>query len=225
MRGAGMRKSVLSLIVFLLWPLWVQAESGDGPPEIEIEVVGLFADAAVLNIDGRRALLKAGEESDEGVKLISATSREAVVEYHQRSMTLDLSDRVGGIFEAPKRTTVSIPRNDQGQYLTQGSVNDRPVQMLVDTGASIVAMNMATARELGVDLSGASLMRTTTAGGVGRCWKVVLGRVQLGDIRVHNVPAAVLEGRYPEYILLGMTFLTNVEITEKAGLLMLTSKL
>ena len=49
--------------------------------QLEIEVVGLFTNAALLHIDGRQLLLKSGETSPEGVMLIEANSREAVVEY------------------------------------------------------------------------------------------------------------------------------------------------
>lgn len=216
-----MNRKIAGMLMALTVSAIVHAAS-EGP---EVDVLGLFSDAAVLSIDGRRQLLRNGEQSEEGVTLIRADSREAVVEYQGERLTLQLSDKVSSRFERPAKTTVSIPLNDRGQYVTHGSVNGRPVRMLVDTGATIVAMNARTARELGVDFTKGEPAEATTAGGVIHSWQVTLDSVEVGEIRIGNVPAAVLEGDYPQDILLGMTFLRNVEITERAGLLMLTNKL
>jgi aspartyl protease family protein len=54
---------------------------------------------------------------------------------------------------------------------------------------------------------------------------VVLKEVQVGPIRQTNVRAVITEGDYPRDVLLGMTFLQHVDISENAGLMVLTSKL
>lgn len=221
-----MDRTIRHLLMSMLLVFAVAASAEEGSIQgLDVDVVGLFSGAAVLKIDGQRRLLKAGQRSAEGVILISADSGEAVIEYQGRQVTLELSNKVSSTYQSPEKSTVTIPRNDQGQYVTHGSINGRPVRLLVDTGANIVAMNVSTARELGVDMSTGTPMQANTAGGMRRSWQVTLEQVEVGDIRVHNVPAAVLEGGYPRQILLGMTFLQNVEISEKAGVLMLTSKL
>lgn len=192
----------------------------------EIEVVALFKDAALLEINGRRKLLKQGERADEGVALVSANSREAVLEVDGNRVRVGLSSRIGTEFQPAESSSVTISLNDAGQYRTTGSVNDRPVPLLVDTGANIVAINSSDARSLGIDFVGTGKRRqVVTAGGVVASWQVTLDSVQIGDIRVSNVEAVVLEGGFPETILLGMTFLRNVEIRESGGVLVLTSKL
>ncbi len=105
-----------------------------------------------------------------------------------------------------------------------GSINGRPVRFLIDTGANIIAMNSRMARNLGIDFSGGKIMTATTAGGAIRSWEVILGAVQVGEIRVTNVQGAVLEGEFPKDILLGMSFLRRVKIQENAGLMVLTSQ-
>lgn len=217
-----MKTRILTLLLLVSMSGAMGAERDD--IAIDVDVVGLFSDAAVLTIDGHRQLLKAGERSDEGVTLISANSREAVIEYKGRQRKLNLSNKVSTNFKVPTKTSVSIPLNDDGQYMTRGSINGRPARLLVDTGATIVAMNSAKAQELNVDISRGRPMRATTAGGDRRSWQVILDSVEVGGIKVHDVPAAVLEGSHPREILLGMTFLRNVEMNEKAGLLMLTTK-
>lgn len=197
-----------------------------GADELDIDVVGLFKDAVLLDINGNRQMLKQGEKSPEGVLVVSADSREAVIEVNGERMTLNLTSRIGTQFKPPEHGTVSIPLNDVGQYRSAGTINGRPVSFLIDTGATLVAMNAAHARRLGIDFNTSGRKRrATTAGGVVNSWEVRLESVQVGDIRITNVPAAVLEGDYPEEVLLGMTFLRNVEISESSGLMVLKSKM
>lgn len=47
---------------------------------IDIDVVGLFKNAAMLIINGDQQLLKTGQRSPEGVSLVSADSRSATIE-------------------------------------------------------------------------------------------------------------------------------------------------
>lgn len=193
--------------------------------EVEIDVVGLFKDMAILDVNGNRVMLKQGERSPQGILLVSADSREAVVELNGHRMTLNLSSRIGTDFKPAEKATVSIPLNDSGQYKSSGTINGQPVSFLVDTGATIVAMNAADARRLGIDYTTKGEMHeATTAGGVVKSWAVVLDSIDVGGIHVVNVPAAVLQGDYPQQILLGMTFLRNVEIKQTEGLMVLESK-
>ena len=193
--------------------------------ELDIDVVGLFKDAALLEVNGKRELLKPGQRSAEGILLIRADSREAVVEVNGKRMHLELSSRIGTEFEPAESATVVIPANDLGQYRGSGAINSQPVSFLVDTGASIVAMNTKDAEKLGIEYAQKGEMHeATTAGGVVKSWAVTLDSVQIGPIRVDNVPAAVLEGDYPKDVLLGMTFLRNVEIKQSEGIMVLKRK-
>ncbi len=53
---------------------------------------------------------------------------------------------------------------------------------------------------------------------------VELDEVRIGGIRATRVTAAIMEGAYPVDILLGMSFLQDVKITESAGVMQLTGK-
>ncbi len=192
--------------------------------ETDIEVVALFKNAAVLRIDGKQRLLKTGETSPEGIYLEKADSKGATIKYDGKSAVLGLSERITTQYEEPGLVTVSVQINNQGQYITTGSINGSPVKFLIDTGANIVAMNTMTARELGLDVSTGRKMRVTTAGGTIASTEVYLGIVQVGDIAISNVQAVVLEGEFPTEVLLGMSFLRSVKIEENAGLMMLTAQ-
>jgi len=216
--------ALLCLTALILGPgssVFGQQAPADLP---EIEVVGLFKDMAVLNIEGRQSILKVGQEPVAGVVLISADSESAVIEFAMQRHTVFLSQKVAGAFKKPEIITVSIQLNKHRQYLTTGSVNDVPVSFLVDTGATLMAMNSGAAKRLGIEFGSANVGKAITAGGEVKTWRVSLSSVQVGGIRRENVEAAVLEGNYPLEILLGMTFLRNVKMEESDGVLVLSSK-
>ena len=85
-----------------------------------------------------------------------------------------------------------------------------------------MALNAAQASALRLNLDDAQPARVTTASGVVSGWRVSLRSVEVGGIRVDNVDATVLEGEQPETPLLGMSFLSHVDINESNGILRLT---
>jgi len=190
----------------------------------DIEVQALFAGAAVLVIDGRRELLRQGEAKS-GVTLLSADTEKAVIETAGRQQTVKLSDRITSNFSAPERATVMIAMNENRQYFTQGVVNGRSVRFLVDTGANVVSLDSATAADLGISVAGAPRTWAQTAGGRTAVTVVSLDDVQIGGIRQRGVRAVVSHAAHPPYLLLGMSFLQHVDISENSGLMVLTSKL
>jgi aspartyl protease family protein len=196
------------------------------PAAPEIRVVGLFRDRAVVMIDGRQRVLKAGETSPEGVALVSATSHEAVIEVGGRRETLTLGTHIGSTYEdvAPG-TTVTIAPDDDGMYRVAGSINGFQVDFLVDTGASFISMNRHQASRLGLDyrLRGQQ-SQALTASGTTTVWLMELDRVRVGDIELSRVPGAVHDGDYPVEILLGNSFLGRVDMQREGRLLQLRSR-
>tara|TARA_Y100000310_G_scaffold105217_1_gene103592 strand:+ start:3307 stop:4065 length:759 start_codon:yes stop_codon:yes gene_type:complete len=191
---------------------------------VSIEVVGLMKNTAVVAIDGQRRVLKVGQASADGVLLLSADTEKAVVSIDGESRVLYLSRKIASGFTKPKEVSVSILRNDIGQYAVGGSINGRAVRFLVDTGANVVALNGVQAKSLGLDYERGKKMQATTAAGVVPSYEVLLDNVQVGAISVTNVAAVVLPGDHPTDILLGMTFLERVVMREEKGVLLLISK-
>jgi aspartyl protease family protein len=190
-----------------------------GSPSIEVEA--LFTNAAVLQIGGERKMLKVGQ-SFRGVTLVAAHSGTATVEVDGRQVELGISQRIGANYQQPEAKVVTIQRDARLQYQTTARINGRGVQVLVDTGANVVAMNSAHASALGVDFSAGTPSRVETASGLVNAWIVTLGSIDVGGIRVDNVRASVVEGGFPATILLGMTYLQHVEIKENNGVLSLS---
>lgn len=195
------------------------------PAAPDVRVVGLFNDQAVLQINGRQHVLKAGQTSPEGVKLLDADSESAVLQIEGERVEARLDGRVSAPGPRAAAKEVQVWRNTSGMYTTVGSINGLPVSFLVDTGATQVAMNAGQARRLGIDyrVTG-SPAEVTTASGVERAWMVSLDSVKVGELEVRNVQAVVLDGAQPQTTLLGMSYLGRMKITNDGQLMTLQKK-
>ena len=192
--------------------------------ELKVVVVGLFNGQAVVEIDQKQRILKVGKTSPEGVKLISANSREAVLEVSGKRQQYLLGDHIGSHYTPPvKQPVVSLWPNN-GMYLTAGSVNGFSVDFMVDTGASAIALNAATARRLGLDYLRGQRIGVRTASGSEIAYQVTLDLVQVGEIKLYNVGAIVIDGLEPQHALLGMTFLSQLEILQNGDRMDLKKK-
>ena len=191
----------------------------------DIRANALFDGRAMLTIDGKAQMLRAGQSSPEGVRLVSATAREAVVEFQGRRQTLSLSREIGAAYAAAERRKLAVPRNPHGQYRVGGTINGHSTTLLVDTGANVVALSGDDAKRMGIDFRKEGTPTTVrTAGGVVQAWAVMLDRVESGGILVRNVQATVIEGAHPAPPLLGMSWLSRVGMREDQGVLYLEER-
>jgi aspartyl protease family protein len=119
--------------------------------------------------------------------------------------------------------TVQIKAGAHGHYVASAEINGRPIDVLVDSGASIVALTYDDARRAGVYVRDSDYtQRVSTANGLARVAPVTLDRVSIGDITVRNVPAAVGEPGSLATSLLGMSFLGRLRrVDMRSGTLVL----
>lgn len=197
-----------------------------GPVTAEplIELQAVLGTSAVLQVDGVRRTLRVGQTSPEGVHLVALDSAAARVEVDGRVINVPFGGRAGGAMQSASTATVRIARDSNGMYVTSGSINGKPVEFLVDTGASTVAMNDATARRLGIDYRAGDRRLVETASGIAEAWFVTLREVAVGSIRVPNVQAGVIRGEQPSRALLGMSFLSRTSIEHEQDTLVLRRK-
>ncbi len=196
----------------------------------DILVLGLFKDMAILRIDGKQVKLRAGETTDDGIRLISANSNEAVIEIKGKRETFPLGSHVS-ISNTPSQEEATTGDVDEvriwpssGMYLTAGSINGQPVHFLVDTGATWVSMGANQARRLGIDFRyRGEPGYANTANGTVKIYVVNLDKVKVGDIELLNVRGAVLEGNRSSEVLLGQSFLNRTRM-ERDGEMMLLRK-
>jgi len=190
----------------------------------DVRVEGLFKNAAVININGQQHLLKKGQEIL-GVSLIAANSKTATLRINGEEQTLPISRAISsGGYQKKEEEKATLVINSAGQYFASGSINNRPVRVLVDTGATAVALNTQQARFLGIDFARGQVGRVSTAGGIVKSYSVILNSVSVAGIAAEKVRAVVLEGIYPTHILLGMSYLNHVKIQEDAGVMTLIKK-
>jgi aspartyl protease family protein len=192
----------------------------------QVQVVGLFPGAAVLNVDGQRKLVKVGQAGPGGVQVISADSRGAVLRVNGVERAYSLSREAGsGGASAPVKAQTSIARGADGHYRVVGSVGGHSIAFLVDTGATSIALNESQARTLGIDFRVVGQpMVVNLAAGTAKAWRIKLPQVKVGPLEVLGVEAFVLEGEGANDALLGMSFLNRVRWKEDQGLMVLESK-
>jgi aspartyl protease family protein len=119
--------------------------------------------------------------------------------------------------------SVEIRAGRNGHFMTTAHLNGRPVEVLVDTGASMVALSYEDAERAGVFVRPSDFThRVSTANGTAKIALVTLDSVSIGDITIHNVEAAVSEQGRLATTLLGMTFLGRLSRAEMGnGMLIL----
>jgi aspartyl protease family protein len=119
--------------------------------------------------------------------------------------------------------TVEIQAGRNGHYMTTAHFNGRAVEVLVDTGASMVALSYEDAERAGVFVRASDFTHgVSTANGTAKIALVRLDDVSVGDITIRNVEAMVSEPGRLATSLLGMTFLGRLGRAEmRNGVLIL----
>ena len=118
--------------------------------------------------------------------------------------------------------TVTLQRDRRGHFQVEARVEGRPVEFMVDTGASMIALRETAAARLGIHPSARDYtVRTQTANGLGKAARVQLNRVEVNGITVRDVEAFVVPDEQLSVNLLGMSFLSRVKWTHDRGRLVL----
>jgi aspartyl protease family protein len=105
-----------------------------------------------------------------------------------------------------------IDMNRQGHFIAQFRMNGRQVEAMVDTGATMVAINRSTARRLGINVVPADFQYlVSTANGQIKVARAVIQSIEIGGVRVRDVEAAVLDDKALGGTLLGMSFLRELK--------------
>jgi len=211
-----MRNTLLNLMI-TCW-LCTYASAWANP---QLTILGLFKNKAIVKIDGHRRVLSIGQRSPEGVKLVSASSGSAVLDYQGQRMRLGLGQDRGRVMSAPTFKRVQLLPDANGMYRSKGRINGNPTAFLVDTGATFIAMNSRHAKRLRLRYKDGRKVHISTASGVETGHHLTLDRVQLGGITLNRVDAVVLNGDFPQTVLLGMSFLNRVKLQHKGGAMIL----
>lgn len=191
----------------------------------DIQVLGLFNNMAILDVDGKQRKLRVGDSSPEGIKLITADSEKAVLEIKGKRITYALGQKISASFASDERKGEARVWPNHGLYTIPGAINNQPVQFMVDTGASWVAMNTRMARKLGINYRYEGDQSVAgTAGGNVRVFLVKLQSVKVGEIELQNVDGAVIDSPTSDEILLGASFLNRIDLMREGQMMLLREK-
>lgn len=117
---------------------------------------------------------------------------------------------------------IELPRAPDGHYYLTLEINGKPLEFLVDTGATNIVLSHNDAERLGLDLNDLVYLGSAqTANGVVRTARLTLTDVRLGPIRDEELTAFVTDGDMEES-LLGMDYLGRFRIEIAADRMILT---
>jgi len=114
---------------------------------------------------------------------------------------------------------VILQRNRYGHYVSNGKINGRTVQFMLDTGATDVAIPERVAERLA--LKRGPEKHYNTANGMVTAYSTMLDSVSIGPIEVQSVRASINPGLKGNEILLGMSVLKRIEFTQRGDTLIL----
>lgn len=189
-------------------PLLILAFSTAGQAA-DISVVGLFPGKAVLVVDGGAPrTYSAGAKVGPDAKLIAVDDESATFDIDGKRERIAIGGHAGRAKTVRGTATAILNADDRGHFMVDGQINGGSMRMMVDTGATMIALSADDALRLGIDYRKGQVGMVNTANGVAKVYRVKLDSVRVGEIELHQVDAAVQENGLP-FALLGMSFLNR----------------
>jgi aspartyl protease family protein len=113
---------------------------------------------------------------------------------------------------------VRIKRGWGGHFVATARIGDKPVEMIVDTGASTVVLKHEDAKRLGINMRGLRYtVPVQTANGSSYAARVQLTGISVGSVGITGVEALVAKPGSLHQSLLGMSFLSRLRSYEFSG--------
>ena len=108
-------------------------------------------------------------------------------------------------------SSAEIAADAMGHFVTTAEIEHTAIKVLVDTGASVVALSYEDAEEAGLSPRTLTFdVPVVTANGQVEAARVVLDRVEIGNVLVRDVEGIVLPKGAYDGTLLGMSFLNKL---------------
>lgn len=127
------------------------------------------------------------------------------------------------VYEPRKSTSgfersVTLTANRNGHFFARAFINGRPIAVMVDTGATRIALTYEDAERLGLRPHSSDFTLTMqTANGTARAAPVTLDTVRIGDVEVSNLRGSISPQGKMHVTLLGMEFIRKLERFEMRG--------
>jgi aspartyl protease family protein len=193
---------------------WASAQS--------VALSGVLGSKALLVVNGGAPKALAAGDVHQGVKIISVNGEQATIDIKGQRSTMRVGDSpvsIGTQRDTSSSNKIVLPLASGGHFLAQGLINGKPIQFMVDTGATTVALGLDDAKRMGIDYQKGRPVRMGTANGVAQGWLVKLNSVKIGDVEVYEVEAIV--GPNMPYALLGNSFLSRFSMNRTSDQMVL----
>jgi len=175
--------------------------------------------AALLVIDGQVKTVRLGQ-TVEGVKLLELGEGHALVEVEGQRLQLRLGASPVAQRGSAAQSRIVLSAGAGGHFVTPGSINGHSVQLLVDTGATSVAIGIEDAKRMGLRFQNGRRVKAHTANGTAQAYVMTLDSVRIGEVEVVGVEALVLSTPMP-VVLLGNSFLDRFQMKRENNVLTL----
>ncbi|MDP3759652.1 MAG: TIGR02281 family clan AA aspartic protease [Ramlibacter sp.] len=180
-----------------------------------VALQGMLGSKALLIVDGTAPKTVAPGETHQGVKVVSTSGDQAVVEFAGRRHVLRVGEAPASVGSKgggqSRGSRIVLTAGTGGHFMVQGAINGQAVNFMVDTGATSIAMGVPDAQRIGLDYKAGQLGQGRTANGTVPVWHVKLASVRIGDVEVYDVDASVLPAAM-HHVLLGNSFLTRFQM-------------
>ena len=208
------------LLVMLAWlPSGAQAES--------VALAGMLGGKALLVVNGTAPKTVAAGETHQGVKVISTSGDQAVIEQSGQRQTLRVGDAPVGMGAGKggsgRGSRIVLTESSGGHFMTAGQINGRAVQFMVDTGATSISMSTQDAERAGISYKSGVPVQISTANGAAQGFRIKLNSVRVADVEVYDVEAVVIPQPMP-FLLLGNSFLTRFQMKRENNLMTLDKR-
>lgn len=233
-------KQITAIFIFFM----VINQTAFATPKIVLNA--LLTNQVMLQVNGKYRSIKVGKSSPEGIKLISASSKKAVIEVEGKRLTLDLSrhkssssfyrasgkdieiNAANSIAKSNKKNRknkkVIIRRGGHGHFRVKGQINGKNISFLIDTGATSISISEAFANKIRLNKSkNKQYGYANTANGRVRVYSVKLARVKIKNLELRGIRAVVLPVLNGD-ALLGMSFLKRLNMNINGNIMTLSKK-
>ncbi len=171
----------------------------------------MVGETVYIYVNGRLITLTPGQTSKNGIKLLSANLDAIVVLVEGKRYRYKKNNKQGTILPDEIKF---ICKSDRDHYWAKGKINGKDVTFMVDTGATYVSISNVQAKALKLKW-GKKKVQISTASKTETVYQVTLDTVSVGDIELHNIPAIIMSHNNLSEPLLGMSFLSHVEINQE----------
>lgn len=196
------------LALLLASALWAPSASATQA----VALSGILGSKALLVVNGSAPRGVAVGETHQGVKVVSVGRDDAVVEIDGARSTVRLGEAPVSVGSRGGSQRIVLMGSGGGHFVSQGQINGRAMQFMVDTGATTVAIGLPDAERMGLNYKNGKPVRMSTANGITQGWRIRLDSVRIGDVQVYGIDAVVTPQPMP-YVLLGNSYLTQFQMT------------